>query len=253
MKIKIALIALSLLSLPFATLAQTSTVSTNMTILPGTADNLPAGVQNLGPVATNTPEQVIIGLQQTAQQKVDEQAFLNGLTDRSSPDFHQFLTSQEWNVRFGASNQEVAAVTQWLSNAGFTNINLLQAGGDLLQFNGTAGLFENAFDISINNYVVNGKTCQASPDNQSVPSNIASLVGGFSVSDCFSPIAEAIGSKATNATTSPVVTISTTVATSVSTNTGENSSTTTSHLPLIIGSAIILAIIIVIAAIFIFR
>ena len=260
MKVKFALIALPLLTLSFVALAQTSATSTDMVAIPGTADSLPAGVQDLGPVATNTPEQVLLGLQQTAQQKAAEQEFLNELTDRSSPNFHQFLTPQEWNARFGAPSQEVAAVTQWLSSAGFTNITLLKAGASSLQFSGTAGQIESAFDISINNYLVKGKECQASPDNQSVPANIASFVVGFSISDCFPPTAEAgpgavqgiTGATTGTSTATPTALVApTTVATG--TVVVENSNAKTSNLPLIVGGAIVLVIILAIAAVYFFH
>jgi hypothetical protein len=84
--------------------AQTSVTSTNMVVLPGTADCLPAGVQNLGSVETHTSEQVLLELEQTLCKKRPSRSFLNEFYDRSSLNFHQFLTSQEF-----------AAVAQWLS------------------------------------------------------------------------------------------------------------------------------------------
>jgi subtilase family serine protease len=188
MKNKLILLAAPLLLLPVFAFAQaTPSSGSAMVVLPGTASYLPAGVQEVGPVAPSTAEQsVLLVLTQTAQQKADEQEFLNELQDPKSPNFHQWLTPAQYNARFGPSSAEVATITQWLLGAGFTNI---QPQGLTMSFDGTAGQLESAFGISINNYIVNGKQCEASPDNQSVPANIASFTDGFSISDCFPPVA----------------------------------------------------------------
>jgi subtilase family serine protease len=248
MRTKFWLMALPVLLLPFMALAQTSATATSMVVLPGTADYLPTGVQNLGPVDANTSEQVLLGLEQTAAQKAAEQEFLNELTDRSSPNFHQFLTPQEFAARFGVSSQEVAAVTQWLSSMGFTNVT--SSGPTALQFAGTAGQLESAFEVSINNYVVNGKTCQASPDNQSVPTDLASYIAGFSISNCFPPTPEAAGT-ATGAELAEGTATTTTGTTAPATTTSTNMPTNTSDLPWIVGGGIVLVIIAVGVAFFV--
>ena len=67
------------------------------------------------------PDQMIrltIGLQ--TPHPADEEEFLKELQTKSSPQFHKYLTADQWNARFAPSVQDEQAVVNWAQSQGLT-------------------------------------------------------------------------------------------------------------------------------------
>ena len=75
--------------------------------------------------------------------------------DRKSPNYHKWLTPQEYADRFGLSQNDINKITVWLSSQGF---QVLSVGGgrNSVIFSGTAAQLERSFGTQIHNYNVNG-------------------------------------------------------------------------------------------------
>ena len=95
-----------------------------------------SGLKNL-PAFTNTPRQVREGsaplveaynpasklrlaISIKAPKMAEEEAFLKKLQDKSSPNFHKYLSPDQWNARFAPSVQEEQAVVDWVTSQGLT-------------------------------------------------------------------------------------------------------------------------------------
>jgi subtilase family serine protease len=58
-------------------------------------------------------------LRRSPQQEADLDSFLRSLQDLSSSSFHAYLTLEQFGVRFGPSEADVALVENWLKSRGF--------------------------------------------------------------------------------------------------------------------------------------
>src|SRR6516162_1475847 len=91
----------------------------------------------------------------------DQQAALNALLeqqlDPSSPNYHQWLTPEEFADRFAMSTAEFDKATTWLQDQGFT-IDDRARSRNWIAFTGSARQMERAFSVQIHEYVLNGRT-----------------------------------------------------------------------------------------------
>lgn len=97
--------------------------------------------------------------------------------DPASPEYHQWLTPQQFGERFGASANDVAQVMKWLGSNGF-QIDETPSSRRAVVFSGTAGQVESAFHTSIQNYLVDGERHYANATNVSIPRALAGVVSG---------------------------------------------------------------------------
>src|ERR1700688_3274197 len=73
------------------------------------------------------------------------------LHDPASPDYHHWLTPEEYGQRFGISDDDLHAVTSWLQRQGFT-VDEVTAGRGSINFSGKVGDVERAFKTPIRHY-----------------------------------------------------------------------------------------------------
>jgi kumamolisin len=98
---------------------------------------------------------------------------LADLQDPASSDYHHWITPDEFTARFGPTPEDLAQVSAWLTQEGFTVISA-SASDRLVRFTGSAGQAENAFQTSF----------AATPDGHyfanlatpAVPANLAGLI-----------------------------------------------------------------------------
>ncbi len=64
----------------------------------------------------------------------------------SSPNFQKWLPTGEYNQRFGPSQADIDAVSEWLRSEGFT---VESASNGMLKFSGTVAQAEHAFSTHI--------------------------------------------------------------------------------------------------------
>ena len=118
-----------------------------------------------------------ISLRPTAQPVLDQ--LLQEQQDPSSPNFHKWLTPEQYGDRFGASADDVKQLVMWLESQGFTNIDVARS-RTWISFSGTAGQVRNAFQADIHRYNVGGQLHFANANEPTVPAAIASVVSGVS-------------------------------------------------------------------------
>lgn len=109
-----------------------------------------------------------------AQQKDSEQ-FLAELGDRSSPNYHKYLTIPQYARRFGMSQNDADKVVAWIQGQGFTNIKVAPT-RNKISFDGTVAQIESAFALEMHNYLVDGEVHLANAMNPSLPAALAGAV-----------------------------------------------------------------------------
>jgi len=123
-----------------------------------------------------TPAQTIrlaVGLQ--LPHPAAEQQFLAAVQDKSSPQFHRFLSEPAWTARFGPSPAAQQAVVSWAQQAGLT-VTHLYPNRLVVDLSGTVGTIEKALSVQINNYRLNGKTFFANAQAPAVPASLTGFV-----------------------------------------------------------------------------
>src|SRR5215813_2198558 len=77
--------------------------------------------------------------------------FLEGQQTKGSPDYHHWLTPEEFGARFGPSAQDIQQVTGWLQRQGFS-VDSVARSGRWLEFSGTSRQVRGAFQTQMHQY-----------------------------------------------------------------------------------------------------
>ncbi|MBI2818166.1 MAG: Ig-like domain repeat protein [Acidobacteria bacterium] len=127
---------------------------------------------------------VTLLLKKTAAQEADLNRLLVDQQDPFSPNYHHWLTPEEYAERFGVQPDELNKVTAWLESEGFT-IADVSRGRNWVTFDGTARQIETALRTRMRTYRFRGKPHLANATEPSVPEEIESLVEAIAGLDDF--------------------------------------------------------------------
>ncbi len=116
-----------------------------------------------------------IHFKRSATQEANLKALLAAQQDPSSPSYHQWLTPAQFGQQFGMSAADLAQVTGWLQQEGFTITSVSQSNNSI-SFSGSVASVEKAFQTQIHNYSLNGETHFANSTQISIPSALAGMV-----------------------------------------------------------------------------
>ena len=180
--------ALSLLvfvSLSFAAFAQQAPVLVTQavdnsvrTVLPGNVHPIARPEFDLGEAPPDLPlKRMLLVLKRSDQQEAALRRLIENQQYKKSPDYHRWLTPVEFGARFGPSDSDIAAVTNWLTASGF-EVAQVSNGRTVIEFSGTAGLVKQAFGTAIHKFVVDGEEHWANVSNPSIPAALAPVVAG---------------------------------------------------------------------------
>lgn len=103
---------------------------------------------------------------------------LEAQQDPSSPEYHHWLTPEEYADRFGTSANDLNKIVGWLQQQGL-KVTGTARGGNSITFSGTAAQVEKAFGTEIHRYQVNGETHFANATEPSIPEALAVVVQGI--------------------------------------------------------------------------
>ncbi len=131
-----------------------------------------------GAAPANLPmERMQLVLTHSAEQETALKELLDKQQDKSSPQYHQWLTPQQFGQQFGAADQDIQTVTSWLQSHGF-QIGRVSNGRNIIEFSGTAGQVQEAFHTAIHKYVVNGEEHWANAGDPQIPVALSPVVAG---------------------------------------------------------------------------
>lgn len=104
-----------------------------------------------------------------------EEQYLRQLQDRSSPQFHKYLTQEEWNARFAPSAADELAVVTWAESNGLT-VTKRYPNRLLVDVEGKVGNIEKALDVTINRYQLGEKAFFSNDRDPLIPSQLARII-----------------------------------------------------------------------------
>jgi hypothetical protein len=133
-----------------------------------------------GEAAADLPmERMLLVLTRDHAAELALQNLLAAQQDKTSPDFHVWLTPAQFGARFGALQRDLQKLTAWLASHGF-RVNRVAQGGMIVEFSGTAGQVKEAFHTPIHAYLANGEQHYANAFDPQIPAALASVVAGIS-------------------------------------------------------------------------
>jgi pseudomonalisin len=166
--------ALSLVGVAWAVGASGSPAGAAPTPIPGTAPTLVQGATNLGPAPAQSSS---VTLSVPLRNQAGLTSLIAGLTNPSSPNYHQFLTPASFASQFSPTSDTVNVVTGWALSAGLS-VTSVSSNRTLVTVSGTLSQLGHAFGVTFNSYrMPNGQTFVSNTQTATVP---AALVGDVS-------------------------------------------------------------------------
>jgi Pro-kumamolisin, activation domain/Bacterial Ig-like domain (group 3) len=156
---------------------QTVNMSERVTLL-GNVHPLARPEFDQGAVPDSAPmNRMLLVLKRSTQQESALRELLDQQQDKSSPNYHNWLTPEEFGRQFGPSDSDVQAVTDWLTSQRFTGIKV-SAGRVVIEFSGNAAQVRTAFHTEIHHYLVNQKLYSANSSDPQIPAALAPVITG---------------------------------------------------------------------------
>ncbi len=174
--------------LSFAVSAQTSNVQpritaavneSQLTTLRGNTHPLARPQFDRGAAPDSLPmARMLLVLQRSAAQEAALDALMEQQQDKSSPNYHAWLTPEQFGLQFGPADADIQTITSWLESQGFT-VNRVSNGRTVIEFSGTAGQVRDAFHTEIHRYNVNNEDHWANSSDPQIPTALTPVVAGI--------------------------------------------------------------------------
>jgi hypothetical protein len=160
----------------------------NLVVLPGNVHPLARAEFDRGPVADSLQmSRMLLLLQRSTDQEHALRQLLDDQQSKSSPNYHAWLTPEQFGKQFGPTDADIQAVTDWLTSQGFTGIKV-GPGRSVLEFSGNVASVRNAFRTEIHRYLVNGEEHLANATDPHIPAALAPAVAGIVSLHDFRPV-----------------------------------------------------------------
>jgi subtilase family serine protease len=133
---------------------------------------------DLGQVEDSLPlehMQLLLKRSQATQGALD--AYTESLSDKTSPNYHHWLTAEEFGVRFGVALADIETVKNWLAGHGLT-VNTVYTNRIMIDFSGTAAQVRSAFSTEIHRYSAKGAVHIANATDPKIPAALAPVIAG---------------------------------------------------------------------------
>ena len=152
---------------------------TDRTVLRGNVHPKARAEFDRGAVADAQPvTRIVLVLQRSAEQEAALRQLMEQQQSKNSPNYHAWLTPEQFGQQFGPADADVRAVTDWLTSHGFQNVKVSK-GKTVVEFSGNAGLVRNAFGTEIHKFNVNGEEHFANVSDPQIPAALAPVVAGL--------------------------------------------------------------------------
>jgi trimeric autotransporter adhesin len=165
------------------------------TVLKGNVHPMAQARFDRGAVSESMPaSRLILLLKHSPTQAAALREYIDSLQDKNSPNYHKWLTPEQFGANYGPSDHDLKAVTDWLQLHGFA-VNRVAKARNMIEFSGTAGQVQEAFHTAIHNFVVNGERHFANVNDPEIPAALAPVVAGVTQLHNFQPRRNSVAGK----------------------------------------------------------
>ena len=152
---------------------------TNLMVLKGNTYPLARPQFDRGPASPKLPlNRMLLVLQRSPKQGAALEALLGKQQDKSSPNYHAWLTPEQFGQQFGPADQDIQKITAWLTSHGFV-VSRVSNGRIVVEFSGSAQEVRDAFHTEIHEYDVNGQVHYANSSDPEIPTALTPVVAGI--------------------------------------------------------------------------
>jgi subtilase family serine protease len=138
---------------------------------------------------------ITLHFKMTDAQETELDRLLQAQQDPSSPEYHHWLTPEQFADRFGMSESDLAQIMGWLTQLGFSDIQAARS-RTFVAMAGTASQVRLAFETPIRRYRVNGTLHYANSSDPVLPRALEGMVSGIRGLSNFHPRPRGIRSNA---------------------------------------------------------
>jgi len=157
------------------------------TVLPGNTPPTVLPQFDRGPVADSLQlDGIQLQLRLSPAQEAAAEALADQLQQPGSPQFHQWLTPDQYADQFGVAPDDIAAISTWLQSHGFT-VHAASPSRMTIEFSGNASQVREAFGTEIHTLNVNGELHIANVRDPSIPAALAPAIEGIVSLNDFRP------------------------------------------------------------------
>jgi Pro-kumamolisin, activation domain/Bacterial Ig-like domain (group 3) len=150
-----------------------------LTVLKGNTHPLAQLRYDQGAAPASLPmNRMLLVLKRSAAQETVLRKLLDDQQDKASPNYHQWLTPEDFGKQFGPTDNDIQTIVTWLQSHGFL-IGQVSKGRTVIEFSGTAGQVQEALHTSIHKYLVNGEEHWANASDPQIPAALASAIVGI--------------------------------------------------------------------------
>jgi hypothetical protein len=150
----------------------------HLTLLRGNTHPLALARYDRGPAPPSLPmDRMLLVLKRSPEQDAALLRLLDEQQDKSSLNYHKWLTPEQFGKQFGPADSDTLAVTSWLQTHGF-QIGKVSKGRTVIEFSGTAAMVQEAFHTEIHKYVVGAESHWANASDPQIPSALTPVVAG---------------------------------------------------------------------------
>ena len=148
-----------------------------LTALKGNTHPLARPEFDLGTAPATLPmERMLLVLKRSPEQDAALSKLLDDQQDKASPNYHKWVTPEEFGKQFGPTDTDMQTITLWLQSHGFQVGS--SKGRTVLEFSGSASQVQEAFHTTIHKYIVNGEQHWANASDPMIPTALAPAVAG---------------------------------------------------------------------------
>ncbi len=134
---------------------------------------------DLGQVEDSLPmEHMQLLLKRSPERQTALDAYTESLSDKNSRNFHKWLTPEQFGANYGVAQQDIDAVTAWLTTHGFT-VNTVYPNRTLIDFSGSAAQVREAFSTEIHRYQAGVISHIANAADPQIPAALEPVVDGI--------------------------------------------------------------------------
>lgn len=142
---------------------------------------------DLGPANTSlVAHHLTLVLDRTADRQAALDQYLSDVQNTQSPQYRQWLTPVEYGEHFGASADDVQAITAWLQSEGLT-VEKTSPAANMISFTGSIGQVQAAFSTTIHSVSVDGEKHLTNMSDPQLPRALAPAIKGLLGLDDFHP------------------------------------------------------------------
>jgi hypothetical protein len=121
-------------------------------------------------------QRMLLVLKRSPDQETALRKLLDDQQDKNSPNYHKWLTPEQFGTHFGPSDADLQTITSWLQSHGF-QVGTTK-GRTVLEFSGSASQVQEAFHTSIHKYIVKGEQHWANARDPEIPAALAPAIKG---------------------------------------------------------------------------